>query len=527
MKQLVDSLLAARDVSTPLLAITTPDQPAVVEGLRAALNGTIPVISWDRARGFLALNDKGLVALTVVANAINIQITDMPAASADPAAAMRYAIHLPKQSVVLALSMDRFLKEPPAGEVVQAVLNLRDAFKSNQRTLIMLAPDFDWPIELRHDVILLDDPLPDESGYATIIRDLYVSAELGKTVKNGKTTYEPTPEVLSKATLAVRGLSTFEAEQVLAMSLALSPKRDGIDLASAWDLKKRAVGKVKGLSMTLDGPSLSDLRGLNQIVGVMDDLFHGPEPPLVIVRVDEIDKSMAGLGSRGGPGDNTGVAQDLHQQFLTTMEDYDWIGAILVGIRGSGKTVLTQSIGAAYGIPTIAMDTGAMKGKHVGESEAAFRDAFRTIRSIGGSRVAVLATANKLDVLPPELIRRFKLNIWYFDLLTKEERDSLWPVYLKRYGHPLDSPRPNDENWTGAEIRNCCEIAYKLRKTVAEVGAKYIVPVTKSDPMSVQDLRKIATDRFLSASYPGTYHPEHTVEPTTAARRLTLGTKES
>ena len=62
----------------------------------------------------------------------------------------------------------------------------------------------------------------------------------------------------------------------------------------------------------------------------------------------------------------------------------------MIGVRGGGKTVLTQSIGKAHDVPTIAMDTGQMKGGIVGTTEAAIRDAFRTIKSIGGKRVLVL-----------------------------------------------------------------------------------------------------------------------------------------
>lgn len=499
MKALLDSIIAARSVSTPLVAVTTPDQQAAVHAIFEALKGTgdsAPVISWDRARGYKALNESGREAIMTAIHAVDPEMTAnmVPAATAAPASAMRIAAHLPKHAVLIALSMDRFLRLPEAGDTIQAVLNLRDDFKSTHRTLIMLAPDFDWPPELRHDVIVLEDPLPDDAGYASILERLYKNAELT----------QPDDALVGKATLAVRGLSAFESEQVLSMSLVLSEKQDTIDLMQAWDLKKRALAKIRGLNMTLDGPPLADLRGMDAILEMLNDLWNGPEPPLVVVRVDEFEKSLAGIGTQG-PGDNTGVSQDLHQQFLTTMEDNEWIGGILVGVRGSGKTVLTQSIGAAYGVPTIAMDTGAMKTSRLGESEAAFRAAFRSIKSIGGRRVCVLATANKLDVLSPELLRRFKLGIWYFDLLTVQEREALWPIYLKRYHQDVKSPRPDDDGWTGAEIRNACELAYKLRKPVREVGAKYIIPVTKSNMRSIEEMRSSADGRFFSASRPGPY----------------------
>jgi hypothetical protein len=522
MKGLIDQLQAARAVSTPLIAITTPDQPAIAQEITDKLNGKTPVVSWDRARGLAARNKEGIQALKdLVENAKtagvvedSFTVKDLMFASSEAASAMRFAQYLPMGSIIVAFSMDRFFRDESQGSTVQAILNLRDLFKSNKRTLIMLAPSFSFPSEIQHDVILLDDPLPTNEGYSKVVCDLHDSAKLS----------HPVSAEIEKITRAVRGLSGFEAEQVLAMSLALN-KGKGIDLTSAWDLKKSAVSKIDGLTMTLDGPDVADLRGLDNVLGMLDGLWLGPEPPELVVRVDEIDKSMAGLGSRGGPGDNTGVTQDLNQNFLVNMEDNGWLGVILVGIRGSGKTVLTQSIGKKYGIPTISMDTGKMMKPHVGESQQSFREAFRTIKSIGGDRVIVFATCNRLDVLPPELLRRFKLGIVYFDLLTAEERDSLWPVYLKKYGHKLDSVRPKDEGWTGSEIRNCCEIAYKLRKPIEEVGNLYIVPVTKSDPVSVKELREQADSRFLSASYPGTYQKDKVAEQsfTPKSRKLNLG----
>jgi hypothetical protein len=519
MQVLINQLKAARAVSTPLLAVTTPDQPALTQALVDRLNGDTPIVKWDRARGMTPANDHGREALKYLCQRVEeLDPSNIEAATAEPASAMRYAYHLPKHTILIAQSLDRFLKEQQSGEMIQAVLNLRDVFKGDQRTLIMTSPDFSLPAEIQHDVILLDDPLPDDEGYAEVITDLYKSAALKP----------PKTDLIKLATRSVRGLPAFEAEQVLAMSLALGDG-SGIDLTDAWNLKIGAVSKVKGLTMTYndpEAPAIASLKGLDAIIGRLDKLQGGPVPPELYVRVDEIDKMMAGLGEGGGPGDNTGVSQDLHEQFLVNMEDNGWLGLILVGIRGSGKTVLTQAIGKAHGIPTIAMDTGSMKGRHVGDSETAFRDAFRTIKSIGGRRVCVMATCNRLDTLPPELLRRFKLGIYYFDLLTKEEREALWPVYLKKFGHEIDVDRPDDTNWTGSEIRNCCEIAYMTGDSIKEVGTNGIVSVFDADRGSVDSLRERANDRFLSASYQGKYQLHQVAEvEATRGRKLTYKSK--
>jgi hypothetical protein len=522
---LIKQLKAARAVSTPLIAITTTDQPGVTKIIADQINGSTPVLRWDRSRGYNALNEYAKPVIERMLKKLGCTIDDLPMVTSDPSNALRLAVSkfdektqvIPAKVIIIAQSMNVFLNEQPSGEVVQAVLNCRDAFKSNQRMLIMLSQDFRFPAEIQNDVILLDDPLPTEEAYSKIVDVLHEAAKFKKAASGYR----------SDVVRSVRGLSGFEAEQVLAMSMAMNPKLGKIDTTNAWELKRKAVSKVPGLSMTLDGPPLSELRGLDQITYALGKLWGGPQPPELVVRVDEIDKAMAGLGSGGGPGDNTGVTQDLLSQLLINMEDNGWTGGILMGIRGAGKTVLTESIGKAHDVPTIAIDTGEMKGAGggiVGTAEAAYRNAFRTIKSIGGENVLVLATCNRMEVLPPELLRRFKLGIWFFDLLSNEERAALWPIYLNRYGLDVGQDLPCDNGWTGAEIRNCCEMAYKMGLSVKEVGSTMIVPITKSDPNSVGRMQSMAQSKgYLSVSTPGAYdHGSESEVDETSGRALNL-----
>ena len=331
---LIKQLKAARAVSTPLIAITTTDQPGITKVITEKINGDTPVLRWDRSRGYTALNDHAKSVIERMLQKLGCKIDELPMVTADPSNALRLAVSkfdertqvIPAKVIVIAQSMNVFLNEQPSGEVVQAVLNCRDAFKSNQRMLIMLSQGFRFPAEIQNDVILLDDPLPTEEQYGKIVDVLHEAAKFEKATEEHK----------RDVVRSVRGLSGFEAEQVLATSMALNPKLGRIDTTEAWNLKRKAVSKVPGLSMTLDGPPLADLRGLDQITSLLGRLWTGPEPPELIVRVDEIDKALAGLGTLGGPGDNTGVTQDLLSQLLINMEDNGWIGGLLIGIRGAG-----------------------------------------------------------------------------------------------------------------------------------------------------------------------------------------------
>lgn len=86
-----------------------------------------------------------------------------------------------------------------------------------------------------------------------------------------------------------------------------------------------------------------------------------------------------------------------------------------------------------------------------------------------------------------------------FDLPTKEEREAIWQINLKRYELDANQPRPDDTDFTGSDIRNVCDLAYRLCCPLKQ-ARKFIVPVAKSDPAAILKLREAADGKFLSAS---------------------------
>jgi hypothetical protein len=110
--------------------------------------------------------------------------------------------------------------------------------------------------------------------------------------------------------------------------------------------------------------------------------------------------------------------------------------------------------------------------------------------------------------LPPELRRRFTLGTFFFDLPTAEERETIWRIYLKNYG--VSGDLPDDEGWTGAEIKECARKAHRLRMTLAE-ASRYIVPVSRSAGDQIKALRQMASGKFISASTAGLYRYEEEI----------------
>jgi SpoVK/Ycf46/Vps4 family AAA+-type ATPase len=94
--------------------------------------------------------------------------------------------------------------------------------------------------------------------------------------------------------------------------------------------------------------------------------------------------------------------------------------------------------------------------------------------------------------------------LFFMDLPGVEQRDMIWNIYLKAYGFPLDTPKPECEGWTGAEIKACCRLAYLLNIPLVE-SAKQVVPVIKTSHEQVEQLRNWASGRCLSADYEGLY----------------------
>jgi len=187
---------------------------------------------------------------------------------------------------------------------------------------------------------------------------------------------------------------------------------------------------------------------------------------------------------------------------LDEMEQMQWKGIILVGHPGTCKTMYAKSIGATHKVPTLRFDAGAMKDQFVGSSEKRIRSVMKVIKGMAGANAYWIATCNSLPVVSPALVRRFTDGIYFTDLPDENEKPFIWAVNEKVFN--VSGKRPEDTNYTGADIRNICSIAYRLNVSLVE-AATYITPVAKSDPQSIERLRKQADGSWLSATYPGVY----------------------
>jgi len=169
-------------------------------------------------------------------------------------------------------------------------------------------------------------------------------------------------------------------------------------------------------------------------------------------------------------------------------------GILLLSPPGCGKSQFAKSLGNEVGRPTLVLDVGSLMGSLVGETESRTRQALRIIdamapcvcfideleKALSGvassgqtdsgvsarlfgtfltylsdhtSDVFVVATSNDISKLPPEIGRAERFDgIFFIDLPSSAERERIWPIHLNKYGLNIDEKRPDDRDWTGAEI---------------------------------------------------------------------------
>jgi hypothetical protein len=498
---------AARAVSTPLICVRTSDPASTIRNLSVAAaelatetKASEPaVLTWDVGRGLRGFNEAGKRELGRL-------LGQTPAdATKAPPNFLRLIENAAEDTLIFMANAHRFW---PDVNIMQLLWNLRDVFKQKGQTLVpMSTMGAVLPAELQQDVLVLDEPLPSPEQLAEIIKDTFKAAKAK----------EPKPATVTKAVEATVGLSAFTAEQQSAMSLGV----DGLNLSDLWERKRQVIEQVRGLSVWRGGERFKDLGGLDNAKTYFSRLCNGPEGYDGIVFTDEIEKVFAGFGT-----DSSGTTTKSVGAVLTYMEDKKVAGSLFLGPPGSGKSALAKAIGNEAGIPTVSADWAAMETSLVGATGENVRAALAIITAMF-RKPLFIATCNSWGALPPELRRRYWLPTFFFDILTATERTLVWPIHMKDNGIK-EQELPDDKDWTGAEIRNCCRNARQLECSLKE-AASYVVPVAISAAEQIQKLRSEATGKFISAAAPGFYRFEAgpaAASPTNQIRRLRVRTAD-
>lgn len=510
-RSFIENFKAARRAAVPILAVNTADVTATIAKLAGVMAGNecvapTPLIGWNCLDGFTPLNPAGrasmLAALAGYSVAVDAIETLTPRAAANRVEALRIAKFLPGTpeessgkvipgSVLFMCNMHKYLakgREADEAELAQAIFALRDEFKIDLRMVILLGSGLSLPAELRQHVLTLSDELPKDDELANIAGQVLASKGIDANAN------------LEKCVGILRGVGTFAAEQVLAMSTS---RGAGVNFDMLTARKRETVNQTPGLTYWDEAKTVSDLGGCAQIVKLAQRVLSGRKPPRCVVHVDEIEKALAGSGAGG---DSSGVSANLLGMLLSEMSDRGYLGLIALGVPGTGKSLTAKVIGSLASAPTIRLDMATVKQGLVGASENNLREALDVISAVSGGDALFVATSNNINALPAELIARFRLGTFFYDIPTAEERASIWQIWLNKYdlGAMLPAYEKMSVNWVGREIEHVCEMAWRFNAPIVEM-ADYVTPVYLRDAARIESLRTQAENTYLSASYPGTY----------------------
>jgi SpoVK/Ycf46/Vps4 family AAA+-type ATPase len=213
-------------------------------------------------------------------------------------------------------------------------------------------------------------------------------------------------------------------------------------------------------------------------------------------------------------------------------------GILIVGPPGTGKTMFAKSLAKEFGVPLLIADIGSIFHGIVGSSEANMRRMIATAEAFGRSLLLVdeiekafsgltgggstdggttqrtlskfltwlsdrrsldtyvIATCNAVR-LPPEYVRSGRFStIFYLGLPGKKVRKEAWEIHKGHFQIPEEDTPPDDKDWTGAEIFQCCELAHDMQVSLKE-AAGYVTHVTRIAKTDLEDLKKFALDTGL------------------------------
>lgn len=290
----------------------------------------------------------------------------------------------------------------------------------------------------------------DLEKFVTILEMDYLNTEEIKAVINKfvEETFLPTveEELTDELAIAFKGLTEFEILNLLALSYANDGELTRKDLHLIFDQKQQMIKKAGILEMIPLKETLNDIGGLENL----KEWFQ--KKAKVFKNMDDAEK----------------YGVDIPK------------GVLIAGLPGCGKSLNAKAAASLFEVPLLRLDMGRLMGKYVGESEANLRKAialaevispcvlwidelekaFAGIGESGGaaevttrlfgnfltwmqeknSPAFVVATANNITQLPPELLRKGRFDeIFYVGLPNKKERELIFNIHIKKR-------RPQDVN---------------------------------------------------------------------------------
>ncbi|HNN91352.1 MAG TPA: AAA family ATPase [Pseudomonadota bacterium] len=430
----------------------------------------------------------------------------------DPIKALDYINAQEGRGLFVLRDFHAFVNDPT---VVRKLRDLsHDLRNKTQKHVFILSAVTKIPPELEKDLTIVDWALPNRSEIGKVVDELVRQLPQGCDPGPAKTA-----EGREAIVDAALGLTLMEAENTFSKSIV---RHRTFDLPTILSEKKHIIRKSGILEYYEAEDNLDSIGGLEILKTWLTKRRHA----------------------------FTSEARD----FGLPMPK----GILLLGVPGCGKSLTAKAVGAAWQMPLLRLDVGKIFGGLVGASEENIRKALKTAEAVapavlwldemekgfsgtgssnmsdGGttsrvfgtfvtwmqeksSPVFVIATANDVRALPPELLRKGRFDeIFFVDLPTMEERAEILKIHLskkKRAIDTLDMHRLIEAmpDFSGSEVEQvvvgALYEAFDANPHVRDLsteqllhGAKEIVPLAVTMQEKIADMREWARTRARTAS---------------------------
>lgn len=429
----------------------------------------------------------------------------------DPIVALREILSSTEPAIFVLRDFHEFLQN---SEVKRRLRDLANLLRSSFSTTIIISPILRLPEELEKDITIVDFPLPGRPELEGLLEQIAEDIRA-----NPSLSVELDEESREAVVNAAIGLTLNEAENVFAKTLVSARRLSAEEAPLIYSEKKQVIRKS----------------GLLEYIDVEDTLAN----------VGGLDQLKEWIGRRRGAMDPQAAQFGLPPPR----------GLLLTGVQGCGKSLAAKATANELGYPLVRMDVGRLFSKMVGETESNVRralgiaeavapvvlwidefekglsgtgssdstDAGTTARLFGTiltwlqektSPVFVVATANDIEKLPAEVLRKGRFDeIFFVDLPTEPERTEIFRIHLaKRHRDParfdMTALAAATEGFTGAEIEQviieALYSAYGHKPDIETVdvvaAARAMVPLSRTMRKSIHGRRLWAMGRTVSAS---------------------------
>lgn len=403
----------------------------------------------------------------------------------------------------------QFMGEDPA--IRRRLRDLYELCLDSRKFIVITSPLRAVPEELSRQIAMVELAAPDIEELIAFLRpEIEQFHSHGIKVDMGEA-------ALFAMARALQGLTLDESRHALRRAVAVCGALDGNSLPHLLDEKKLIVNRTGLIQYIAESTQIAHVGGLEYLKAWL------AERRKLFVERDSLSAEIVPKG------------------------------VLVMGVSGCGKSLSVKAIASCFGLPLYRIEMSEVfSGRH-GNPDAAFVEACRTVESVapavvwfdeiemgltgqtgesGGTSLGrifaffltwmqektrglfVAATANRIDLLPAEMIRKGRFDeVFFIDLPTEEERMEVFRIHLEKRG--VDSTNLQLHRlkritlgWTGAEIEQCVVSALTQvrlqNKTISfedlHQAALGVIPLSKTMREQVDHIRSWAYDRAVRAS---------------------------